>query len=138
MFKNLSKLINLQGWDNNLDVEWLSTFDQKPRCMSFSYLGNVHILDDDSNRNIKFNAQVTFGGEHNLGPAIANTFITFNGELCWSVSYFPPVTDKQLPQKYIDRSLEILMHECEKKKKIIKIYLHEYKLKSFRFIFRIH
>ena len=102
----------------HIDVEWLSSFDQEPRTyfLSFSNLGNVRILDDDSNMNIKFNAQFTFGGEHNLGPAIANTFITFNGELFWSVSYFPHVTDKQLAQKYIDKSLEILMHECEIKK----------------------
>ena len=81
----------------------------------FSNLGNVHILDDDSSKNIRFNPQFAFGGKHNLGPAIANTFITFNGELFWSVSYFPPVTDENLAQEYIDRSLKIFMHECEEK-----------------------
>ena len=100
-----------------VDLESLTKLLQSRRryCLSFANLGNASFLDHEKGCGIKLTAHFLCDGQHKLGPALGNTFVTFNGKLFWTVTYFPPVTDRQLANDYIKRMMNILMKECSRK-----------------------
>ena len=101
----------------HVDVGSLTKLPQSRRryCLSFANLGNATFLDHEKCCKIKLTAHFLFDGQHKLGPALGNTFVTFNRKLYWTVTYFPPVTDRQLANDYVKRMMNILMKECSRK-----------------------
>ena len=76
-------------------------------------LGNCNYLNRERAAGVKVTAHFSSPALHHAGPVFANSTTAVNDRLCWSVAYFSNVTTKEPAVRYLHRSVEILLENCQ-------------------------
>ena len=85
-----------------------------PTLIELANLGNCNYLNRERSAGVKVTAHFSSSAQHRSGAIFCNSITTIDDRLCWSVAYFPNVTTKEPAVRYLHRSVEILLENCQK------------------------